>query len=204
VTNRRQWTPEELITFEKTIADDFNEGKIRAPIHLSGGNEMQLIEIFNDVGDDDWIATTWRSHYHCLLRGVPPNRLRDDILAGRSITLCYPDFKIFSSAIVGGILPIALGIAWSIKRAGGKNKVWAFLGDMTAQTGTFEECSKYAFAFDLPITWIVEDNQKSVCTDTKKVWNLPIEAVGWGDVRFIKYEYVLGWPHSGAGKRINF
>ena len=202
MTNRRQWTPEELIAFEKDIAELFNQGKIRAPIHLSGGNEHQLIKVFKDVGDDDWIATTWRSHFHCLLKGVPPNRLRDDILVGRSITLCYPDFKIFSSAIVGGILPIALGIAWSIKRAGGKNKLWAFLGDMTAQTGTFEECSKYAVGHGLPITWIVEDNKKSVCTDTEEVWKVSVLDTHWGDVRYIRYD--LPWPHSGAGKRINF
>ncbi len=200
---KRQWTKDELIAFEKRVADAFNEGKIRAPIHLSGNNEDQLLEIFKDIGPDDWIGCTWRSHYPCLLKGVPEEQLFEDIIAGHSITLCYPKYRIISSAIVGGILPIALGIAWSIKHKNETNKVWCFLGDMTAHTGIFEECSKYAWAYKLPITWIVENNRKSVCTDTEKVWGwMDIGGVGYGDVRFVEYE--LPWPHSGAGKRINF
>jgi TPP-dependent pyruvate/acetoin dehydrogenase alpha subunit len=198
------WTPERLFSFEKEIADLFNQGKIRAPVHLSGGNEKQLIEIFRDVGPDDWVCGSWRMHYQCLLKGVPADRLRDDIIVGKSITLCYPDFKIISSAIVGGILPIALGLAWSIKRSGGKNKVWCFLGDMTAHTGTFDECSTYSSFHALPITWIVEDNGKSVCTDTEKVWNAYLTEMNGecGDVRHFKYD--LPWPHAGAGKRVQF
>jgi pyruvate dehydrogenase E1 component alpha subunit len=195
------WTPTGLQEFEKEIADLFNAGKIRAPVHLSGGNEKQLIDIFKEVKSDDWVCGSWRLHYHCLLKGVPPARLRADILAGRSITLCYPSHRIVSSAIVGGILPIALGIAYSIKRAGTAERVWCFLGDMTAHAGIFEECSKYALAYKLPITWIIEDNGLSVCTDTLDVWKVSAWS-GWGDVRY--YDYKLPWPHAGAGKRVQF
>src|SRR5215831_4668840 len=80
-------TPDTLKEFEQQIAEDFNAGKIRAPVHLAGGNEEQLIDIFSAVTKSDWVLTQWRSHYHCLLKGVPPERLRADILAGRSITL---------------------------------------------------------------------------------------------------------------------
>ena len=46
-------------------------------------------------------------------------------------------YKFFSSAIVGGILPIAMGVALSIKKLKQKNIVWVFIGDMTFETGTF-------------------------------------------------------------------
>lgn len=200
---KHQWTKDELIAFEKRVADAFNEGKIRAPVHLAGGNEDQLLEIFKDIGPDDWVCGAWRMQYNCLLKGIPEEQLFEDIVAGHSITLCYPKYRIISSAIVGGILPIAVGLAWSIKHKNETNKVWCFLGDMTAHTGIFEECSKYAWAFKLPITWIIENNQKSVCTDTEEVWGgIGIDGVGYGDARFVKYE--LPYPHSGAGKRINF
>lgn len=198
-------TAEELIAFEKDIADCFNRGEIKAPIHLDGGNEEQLIEVFKGVYPDDWVCGSWRMHSKCLLHGVPPEILKRDIIAGHSITLCYPERRIVSSAIVGGILPIALGLAWSIKRNGGKNQVFCFLGDMTAHTGMFEECRKYASGFGLPISWIVEDNGKSVCTDTPKVWGEnrfgPVDDVV-NRHRFFLYE--LPWPHSGAGVRVNF
>ena len=45
----------------------YEKGKIRAPIHLSGNNENQLIKIFKKVKKQDWVFSTWRSHYHALL-----------------------------------------------------------------------------------------------------------------------------------------
>lgn len=193
-----------LQAFEAEVADHFNAGRIRAPIHLSGGNEEQLLNIFEDVGPDDWVGTTWRSHLHCLLKGVPEGRLMADILAGRSITLTYPDYRIVSSAIVGGILPIALGIALQIKRSGGPERVWAFLGDMTATTGIAHECMKYAVAWDLPVEFVQELNGKSVTTSTADVWNDYKDK----DIRPVAhtkaYHYTLPWPHSGAGKRVEF
>ena len=95
----------DLETFEKEIAESFNKAQIRAPIHLHGNNEDQLIEIFKSIKSNDWIFSSWRSHYHCLLKGVPPERLKKDILDGKSITLIYPEYKIYTSAIVGGIIP---------------------------------------------------------------------------------------------------
>lgn len=192
------WTVETLQEFEKDIAECFNRGEIRSPVHLDGGNEEQLIEIFKEVKSEDWVCGSWRMHYKCLLHGVPSTVLKRDIIAGHSITLCYPEHRIVSSAIVGGILPIALGIAWSIKRAGGKEKVWVFVGDMTSCTGMFSECTLYATRQELPIVWVIEDNGKSVCTPTKETW-------GSGNTGSIRhFTYTLPWPHSGAGKRIQF
>ncbi len=194
-------TKDELIAFEAEVAEAFNAGKIRAPIHLSGGNEDQLIEIFEDVKPDDWVISTWRSHYHCLLKGVPPNVLMKDILEGRSITLCYPEYRVLSSAIVGGGLPIATGIALGIKRRQGSEVVWAFLGDMAYRCGMFHECREFSLGHDLPITFVLEDNGLSVCTDTEMSWGMKYNPKGDS---FREYEYKLPWPHSGAGVRVNF
>ena len=202
-------TVQELKAFEEDIASEFNAGRIRAPVHLSGNTEEALIEIFESVQPNDWVACSWRSHYHCLLKGVPPAQLKADIIAGRSITLTYPEHKIISSAIVGGALPIALGLAWSIKRAGLKDYVFAFVGDMAACGGMFAECVRYAEGHNLPIQFIVEDNGVSVCTDTAEAWgkseewSKPYGRIG-GNGEVMRYNYVLPFPHSGAGKRINF
>ncbi len=195
-----------LIEFEEDIARRFNNAEIPYPIHLSGGNEQALINIFEDFKQGDWVFNSWRSHYHALLAGVPPEKVRAAILAGRSMTLCWPEHNFFCSAIVGGVIPIALGVAWQIKRCGGNEKVFLFMGDMTACTGIAHECSNYAMGHDLPLKIVVEDNGKSVCTDTASVWGK--ESVMWGgDKPFISAEYYrwnLPWPHSGAGKRIQF
>ena len=161
-----------LIDFENNIVDLFNSSKIKAPIHLHSNNENTLIKIFKKINKNDWVFSSWRSHYHCLLKGVPKKQLIREILNGNSISLCFPKYKIYSSAIVGGSLPIATGLALSIKKKKLKNKVYVFLGEMTSETGIAHECIKYSINKKLPIHFIIEDNEKSVCTDTRKTWSM--------------------------------
>lgn len=194
---------EQLIAFEAEIAEIYNRGTIKAPVHLSGGNEDDLIRIFADVADEDLIFTTWRSHYHCLLKGVPPDVLKAAILAGHSITLNFgPPYNVLSSAIVGGVIPIALGAAWALKQRGSSVQAWCFVGDMAAMAGPFAEAIHYADNFQLPLRFIVEDNGKSVGTPTREAW------VGVEEEAYIPtydhYEYKLSWPHAGAGKWVSF
>ena len=198
-------TAEDLIRFEGRVADAFNSGLIRAPVHLYDGNENQMIEVFDDVKEQDWIMCSWRSHYQCLLKGVPEEVLYKDILAGRSISLCYPKERIFSSAIVGGSISIATGIALSILKKGGRNRVHCFVGDMTAETGIAHECIKYSENFDLPIRFIVEDNRKSVCTDTYEAWGMSASSyLAYRGSKVVYYQYETRYPHAGAGERVQF
>ncbi len=195
----------DLIYFEDNIAKLFNEAKISAPIHLYSGNEKFLIKFFKKIKKNDWIFCSWRSHYQCLLKGVPPKKIKNEIIKGKSISLCFLDYKIYSSAIVGGSLPIALGLALSLKRKKSKNKVYCFIGDMTSETGIAHECIKYSRNKNLPIHFIVEDNRKSVCTDTRKAWSkkkLTYENVSDKFVTY--YRYKLKYPHAGAGQRVEF
>lgn len=198
------YTKTDLIQFEENIADCFNNAEIKAPIHLYYGNEDKMIEIFQKIDKDDWVFCTWRSHYQCLLKGVNEDVLKKDILDGKSITLCYPSHKIYSSAIVAGNIPIATGVALDIKRKGGNNHVWCFVGDMASETGTFFENWKYSVNHDLPITYIIEDNKKSVCTDTLKSWGSDELFFSRETRKIIYYEYENKYPHAGAGKRIQF
>jgi pyruvate dehydrogenase E1 component alpha subunit len=198
------YTSQELIDFETKVAETFNSGIIKSPVHLYDGNEKQIIEVFQNVKDDDWVFCTWRSHYQCLLKGVPEEVLLSDIIDGKSITLCYPDYKIYSSAIVTGSIPIATGVALDIKRKNQSNHVWCFVGDMASETGTFFENYKYAVNHDLPITFVIEDNNKSVCTDTRKVWNCDNLTFQTNRNKILYYNYQSKYPHAGAGKRIQF
>jgi pyruvate dehydrogenase E1 component alpha subunit len=196
---------EALIAFEDEIAALFNAGKIRAPVHLYSGNEEQIIRIFQSVRSNDWVICSWRSHYQCLLKGVPPDEVRSEILAGRSISLCFPEHRIYSSAIVGGALPIATGIAMAIHETGEDARVHCFLGEMTAETGIAHECIKYSRNHRLPIRFIVEDNRKSVCTDTREAWRQSrLTHEDADDDYVVYYRYETKYPHAGAGVRVQF
>lgn len=191
---------EDLIAFEDRMAALFEAGRIKAPLHLAGGNETQLIEYFDEhVRREDWVLCGWRSHYHCLLKHVPPEDVETAIIEGRSIALCFPRYRVLCSAIVGGVAPIAMGIAWAIKRRGGRERVHCFVGDMTAETGIVHESEKYAAGRDLPLHVVIEDNGLSVCTDTRDVWG----ALQRRSVRDA-YCYDLTRPHVGIGKWVSF
>lgn len=196
---------EELVAFEDEIAALFNSGAIRAPVHLYSGNEEQIIEVFKDVRPQDWVFCSWRSHYQCILKGVPKTQVRDEIVAGRSISLCFPEHRIYSSAIVGGVLPIAVGTAMAIQRSGEDAKVHCFMGEMTAETGIAHESIKYSRNHGLPIRFVVEDNEKSVCTDTRDAWKQPVLSFEDSTDPYISYyRYQTKYPHAGAGVRVQF
>jgi len=203
-------TDVDLFDFERQIAEAFNNGQIRAPIHLAGGNEKQLIDIFRHIEPVDWVCCQWRSHYHCLLKGVPREELKAAIMEGRSIALTFPKYKVICSAIAGGIVPIAMGIAWQIKRQLPDLKkaptVWCFIGDMTAKMGVVIETARYAACEGLPLEIVVEKNGLSVSTPIDSVWTESEEDYDFDTSIFShhSYFYSLPWPHSGAGKRIEF
>lgn len=189
---------EDLINFEEEIKGLFLDAKIRSPVHLSQGNEDDLIAIFRDIRPEDWVFSTHRSHYHALLKGISPAWLRLEILENRSIHIFNKEHNFFSSAIVGGCLPIALGVALAFKRKGAARLVWVFVGDMAAETGAFHECTKYAKRNDLPIAFVVEDNGLSINSPTQLTWGMHKNG------SIIRYRYNRGVPHVGVGKWVTF
>lgn len=207
-------TKQELIDFENEIGDLFNKGKIKAPVHLYSGNEDNIIEVFKNIDiENDWICCTWRNHYQALLKGIPKDIIKERILDGKSMVMNLPEYKFICSSIVGGIPSIATGIAWSIKLQKKQNRVWCWTGDMSSETGHWHEAYKFALGHNLPITFVVEDNAKSVCTPTDEIW-------GRSEPYFLNHKYTTGliyqphliyyqysnekYPHAGAGQRVQF
>jgi len=187
---------EQLIKFTDEIKELYETGKIHSPVHLSGTNEEQLIKIFHKVKADDWIFSTWRSHYHWLLSGRDPAELKKQILDGHSMHV--NGFRFFTSAIVGGIPSIALGVAWGLKLNKSTDKVWCFIGDAAYRCGITVECIKYAKGHDLPITFVVEDNGLCVRAKTKEIWGYKKTK------KVIRYKYKRKYPHAGSGKYVMF
>jgi TPP-dependent pyruvate/acetoin dehydrogenase alpha subunit len=191
---------EKLIYFENKISSLYEEKKIKGPIHLSGNNEKQLIKIFKKINKRDWVFSGWRNHYHAILKNIPLEYIEEQIIMGKSMNLNSIKHNFFTSSIVGGILPIALGVAMALKIKKKKTKVWVFIGDMTYETGVFHECYKYSQNFNLPINFVVEDNNVSTNTPTKKVWAKKQKILPG----VTRYFYKRKYPHHGIGKWILF
>lgn len=205
---------EDLILFEEEIGNIFNVGKIRSPIHLYSGNEDLIIEVFKDVDvENDWVCCTWRNHYQGLLKNIPKEIILENIMNGKSMVMNLPEYKFICSSIVGGIPSIATGIAFAIKLQNKSDRVWCWVGDMSAETGSFHEAYKYSLNHNLPITFVIEDNGKSVCTPTSLVWNREFpyylkkkyEGGVLKQENLCYYQYINNrYPHAGAGIRVQF
>jgi hypothetical protein len=220
-------TPESLIAFERRIADHFEAGRLPGLIHLSGGNEQQLIDLFSGfercesmpsfggksirpVAPGDWVFSTHRSHYHALLSGIPEATLEQMILEGRSMfVFAKPSESLgvhfLTSSVLAGTCAIAAGVAWDIKQRGGSEHVWCFLGDGAEDEGHFYEAVMMVHGHSLPCTFVVEDNGVSVDTTTKerRGWHQPL--IFWPPcVRRLVYQRT--WPHAGTGcaQRVEF
>ena len=205
---RRKWSKEELIEFEEYVGSMFERGEINAPVHLCGGNENQLIKLFEDICDDDWVFSTHRSHYHYLLKGGSPQMLLDELQGkksgmcggvGRSMHIYDTSINFYTSAIVGGITAIAVGTAVAIQRSDSTEHVWCFVGDGAVDRGSFYESVRYAEGYELPVTFVIEDNDLAVDTTKHQRWGNGV----FNDNYIIEYSYTRRYPHVGIGKHVS-
>ena len=196
-------TKKELISFEKRIYDLFEAGELPYLLHLCGGNEDQLIEIFSKINEGDWVFSTHRSHYHYLLKGGNEQKLLDKIKGGDSMFIFDKELNFYSSSVLAGCTGIAVGVAEALKREGSPHKVWCFIGDGAEDEGHFYEAVRYASGKNIPCTFIIEDNDRSV--DTTK------EGRGSNGFRIesphiFRYDYKPTYPHAstGSGRIVQF
>ena len=213
-------TAADLIAFESDIRAEWEAGNLPCLLHLCGGNEERLIEIFGAVRPGDWIFSTHRNHYHALLAGIPATRVKAEIMAGRSMFMFSREHNFYSSAILAGTCAIAAGVAWTIKensRRDAKTQssdlrasaplrephVWCFLGDGAEEEGHFYEAALFVEANDLPCTFIIEDNGRQVDTpksDRRGLFHsthAPLDhfhCIG-------RYHYEPTYPHAGSGAK---
>lgn len=157
----------DLIAFTAEVSARFDAGEISGPCHLNSDTQIEpLLEIFKDIKRTNWVLSTWRSTYHALLHGVPRDKVMAEILAGRSMQLHFPEHRFMSSSIMGGMLPIACGLA-----AGGK-RVFVFVGDMCSWSGNYKDAVTYARGHRLDVNFVIEDNGLSTNTPTVETWGL--------------------------------
>ena len=197
------WTKDMLIAFESRIGELYLDNQLPFLFHLSGGNEDELIEIFKEIAPGDYVISNHRNHYHALLHGVPPEILETLILNGRSMFVYDKARNFFCSAIIGGTPAIAAGIAWALKRKKSSNKVWCFVGDGTEDNGHLFEAVRYVEGFDLPCTFVIEANDRSVETSNFERWGSQAN-INWNSSKVKKYQYQITYPHARMPGNIDF
>lgn len=191
-------TKESLIEFENGVKRAWEAGILPSLIHLCGGNEDQLLDIFAEIRPQDWVFASHRAHYHALLKGIPDYEVLDSILSDRSMFMFSKEHRFYQSAILAGNCGIAVGVAMAIKESGEDAHVHCFLGDGAEENGHFYEAVLYASGHDLPVAFHIEDNRIQV--DTSQFIRRGMER-GLLDYEpcVIRYVYKPTYPHAGSG-----
>ncbi len=154
--------------FEEKAAELYQLGKIRGFLHLYIGEEAVGVGAMQAFGPDDAIVATYRDHGHALARGLPAGALMAEMYGkangcsrGRGGSMHFFDAsrRFYGGyAIVGGGLPIAVGLALADRLAGRERVTACFFGEGAAAEGEFHECLNLAALWRLPVLFLCENN----------------------------------------------
>jgi pyruvate dehydrogenase E1 component alpha subunit len=153
---------------EEKSAQLYGEGKIRGFLHLYIGEEAVATGALHALDPDDNVVATYREHGHALVRGMPMESIMAEMYGkregcsrgrGGSMHLFDARTKLFGgNAIVGGGLPLAVGLALADRMRGGKRITACFFGEGAVAEGAFHESMNLAALWKLPVLFCCENN----------------------------------------------
>jgi len=153
---------------EEKSAELYGEGKIRGFLHLYIGEEAVAVGALHALTPEDNIVATYREHGHALVRGMPMERIMAEMYGkcegcsrgrGGSMHLFDAKTRLFGgNAIVGGGLPLAVGLALADRMQGAKRVTACFFGDGAMAEGVFHESANLAVLWKLPVLFCCENN----------------------------------------------
>jgi len=163
--------------FEEKCVELYSSEKIRGFLHLYIGEEAVAVGVMDALTPDDNIFATYREHGHALVRGVSPNAIMAEMFGkvegcsrgrGGSMHLFDAATRFYGgSAIVGGGLPLAVGMALADKMKKEDRVSVCFFGDGAVAEGEFHESLNLAALWNLPILFVCENNLYGMGTELK-------------------------------------
>jgi pyruvate dehydrogenase E1 component alpha subunit len=154
--------------FEEKAAELYSLGKIRGFLHLYIGEEAVAAGAMRALGPDDAIVSTYREHGHALARGMPAGALMAELYGkasgcsrghGGSMHFFDVTRRFYGGyAIVGGGLPVAVGLALADKLQARRGVTACFFGDGAVAEGEFHESLNLAALWKLPVLFLCENN----------------------------------------------
>lgn len=187
--------------FEERCAELYSGGRIRGFLHLYVGEEAIATGVCAELGEDDSVVSTYREHGHALARGVPLESLMAEMFGkvtgcsrGRGGSMHLFDRSrrfVGGNAVVGGGLPLALGLALGDQMQGKRAVTACFFGDGAMAEGEFHEVLNLAVLWRLPLLLCCENNLYAMGTSIAKEHGrteLALRAASYG---------ATAWPVDG-------
>jgi len=160
--------------FEQTSLKFYNQGKMGGFLHLYSGQESVAVGMASLMQEGDEMITAYRDHGHALAVGMSMNECMAELFGkaagcskgkGGSMHFFAPDKHYWGGhGIVGGQTPLGLGIAFALKYRGVKGCCLCFLGDGAVNQGVFHESLNMAALWQIPVIFVIENNQYSMGT----------------------------------------
>ncbi len=187
--------------FEEACAELYSAMKIRGFLHLYVGEEAVATGVLGTLGADDAVVSTYREHGHALARGVSVEALMAEMFAretgcsrGRGGSMHIFDQAthfVGGNAVVGGGIPLAVGLALADKMRGRDRVTVCFFGDGAVAEGEFHESVNLAALWRLPVLFCCENNLYAMGTSLRKEHaqtDLALRASSYG---------IPSWPVDG-------
>lgn len=194
---------ERLRAFELKCQAHMSE--FRCPVHLCLGQEDVPAALHEVMLSEDWLFSTHRNHGHYLAKGGSEQKLWDELMGletgvngGWAGSQCYSDplINFHSTALVGGLIGVAVGTALALKRQQRAGIVFCCIGDGATEQGVFWESLNAAALWCLPMVFICENNSYSVHAE--------ISERQCGDLieKTAAFGIQSGWAWMGNDKRL--
>ncbi|HET7278972.1 MAG TPA: pyruvate dehydrogenase (acetyl-transferring) E1 component subunit alpha [Dermatophilaceae bacterium] len=187
--------------FEERCAELYSGTKIRGFLHLYIGEEAVAVGVMSALAADDRIVSTYREHGHALARGVPMSSVMAEMYGrstgcsrgrGGSMHLFDTEHGLYGgNAIVGGGLPLAIGLALADRMSGRPHVTVCFFGDGALAEGEFHESMNLAALWSLPVLFACENNLYAMGTALRRAQaqtDLALRATAYG---------MPAWPVDG-------
>jgi pyruvate dehydrogenase E1 component alpha subunit len=164
--------------FEEHCNLAFRQGKVGGYLHLYSGEEAIAVGIIGALREDDVFLGHYRDHAYALARGSDPGEVMAEICGkatgcskgkGGSMHICDASRNFYGGyGIVGGNVPIALGLGWAIKYRGGDQICVCFFGDGSMNQGGFHETLNMCQLYKVPVLFVLENNGYAMGTSIER------------------------------------
>ena len=179
--------------FEERAVEQYRIGNIRGYLHLYVGEEGIAVGAIAGLRTDDYVVSTHRGHGHALAKGHEPAPMMAELFGretgycrgrGGSMHVASGELRnLGANGIVGAGMPIAVGAAMAVKQRGGSEIVVDFCSDGSSANGVWHEALNLAAIWDLPVVFVLENNQYAVSTPisaSARIARLSDRAVAYG------------------------
>lgn len=183
-TRLREWVLRMNIirAFEEKAEDLFARGLVHGTMHLSIGQEAVAVGASSAMEEGDYLLNHHRGHGHCLAWGSDVNLMMAEFLGkengycrgrGGSMHIANVEMNnLGANGIVGGGIPISVGVGLSIKKRKTRQVCLTIFGDGAANEGAFHESLNMASIWDLPVVYLCENNQYAMSMPVQKAFNI--------------------------------